>query len=112
VITGTAFGAGTDSSVYITLHGENGSSSETLLDTGGNNFENGQTDVFHIVARDLGNLQRVTIRHDDKGIGSGWLLDRVVVHNEKTGLEWIFPCGRWLARNEDDGQISRALTPI
>jgi hypothetical protein len=83
VVTGTPEGAGTDADVYITLYGSNGNSGERELDNGDDNFENGNTDVF--------------------------ILDRIVVHNEATDQEWTFPCARWLARDEDDGQIDRLL---
>jgi hypothetical protein len=109
VITGTADGAGTDANVYITLYGDNGSSGERQLDTERDNFERGQTDVFSPDMPDLGNLQRVRIRHDNSGSRPGWFLDRIIILNETTQQEWTFPCNRWLAVDEDDGQIDRIL---
>lgn len=34
---------------------------------------------------------------------------QVVVYDETTNKRYVFPCDRWLARNEDDGQIRRRL---
>ena len=78
------------------------------------------------------------IGHDGKGIGAGWHLDKVHVRRllddddedakkrrkssrgrkqsssavdaEKRKSETIvFPCGRWLAKDEDDGALERTL---
>lgn len=65
--------------------------------------------IFRIEAIDLGEVSKVRIGHDDSGAGSGWFLDNVVVTNEKTGKEWVFNCGRWLDKTEDDKAIVRTL---
>src|SRR5947207_2234067 len=109
VITGTPDWAGTDANVYITLFGENGSSEETLLDNADNNFERDKTDIFSFVMEDLGNLEQIRIRHDNSGSGPGWFLKDVTVENQDTNENWVFPCNRWLATDEDDQQIDRVL---
>jgi hypothetical protein len=111
VVTGSVPDAGTDADVYITLFGTNGNSGERLLDNADDNFERGQTDVFSIEMRDIGKIRQVRIRHDNSGNKPGWFLDRITVHKEDTDEEWTFPCVRWLARDEDDGQIDRMLDP-
>jgi hypothetical protein len=58
---------------------------------------------------ELGDLKRVRIRHDNSLPLSGWYLERVEIRNEDTDAEWTFPCNRWLARDEDDGEIERVL---
>lgn len=115
VHTGSMDYAGTNSNVYITIYGRKRdgkkvNSRERLLDNADDNFEKGQTDTFAIETRELGELYKIRIRHDDSGRNSGWFLDRVLITNEDTGKEWLFPCGRWLARDEDDGQIGRVLS--
>jgi lipoxygenase homology domain-containing protein 1 len=114
VVTGTVDYAGTDSNVYITMYGRRNdnrtNSRERLLDNSEDNFEKGRTDTFAIETRDLGDLTRIRIRHDDTGRNSGWFLDRVTITNEDNGREWVFPCNRWLAIDEDDGQIARVLS--
>lgn len=42
--------------------------------------------------------------------GAGWFLERVEVIDEATGTEHTFQCRRWLAKDEDDGKISRELS--
>jgi len=111
VETGDIPTAGTDANVYLTLYGVDGAGGERLLDTAKNNFEAGSADVFSIEMRDIGNIKRVRIRHDNTGIFPGWFLNRIIVHNEETDEEWIFPCNRWLAHDEDDGEINRVLDP-
>jgi hypothetical protein len=111
VETGTAEFAGTDADVYVTLYGTEGNSGERLLDNALNNFENGMTDIFSIEMRELGDIKRVRIRHDNTGIAPGWLLSKIVVHNEESDKEWTFPCDRWLAHDEDDGEVDRVLDP-
>lgn len=39
-----------------------------------------------------------------------WLNLQVTVEDPKTGDAVDFPCRRWFAKNEDDGQISRELS--
>jgi hypothetical protein len=102
-------GCGANANVYITLFGSIGNGGERLLDNADDNFENGKTDVFSIEMRDIGEIHTVRIRHDDSGSGSGWFLDRIVVHREDTDEEWAFPCMRWLAVDEDDRLTDRIL---
>lgn len=110
VQTGTADGAGTDANIYLTLHGAYGTSREQTLDTFRDDFENGATDVFAVNSADLGDLDWIRIRHDNSGSRPGWFLDSVLITREdSTSREWFFPCGRWLAVDSDDGQISRVL---
>jgi hypothetical protein len=111
VVTGAMKDAGTDADVYITLFGTEGNSGERQLDNSGNDFERGHTDVYSITMEDIGDLEKIRIRHNNKHDKPGWFLDRVTVQNERTGTAWVFPCSRWLATDEDDGQIDRLLGP-
>jgi hypothetical protein len=54
-------------------------------------------------------LHRIDIWHDNSGVGPGWFLDKVVIKSGK-GEEWYFPCGKWLADDEDDKQIRREIS--
>jgi hypothetical protein len=110
--TGTASGAGTDADVYLTLYGDRTVGREQELDNGDDNFENGASDTFRVEDDDLGNLVALRIRHNNQGDRAGWFLDRVVVTRENPPTtQWVFPCGRWLARDEDDGSTDRLLFP-
>ena len=41
-------------------------------------------DTFEIKAIDLGELQKVRIRHDDSGIGAAWYLEKIEIRDPKT----------------------------
>ncbi|KAE8636810.1 hypothetical protein XENTR_v10003144 [Xenopus tropicalis] len=114
VFTGTVWGAGTDANVYAAIYGELGDTGERQLKKANhlNKFERGQEDIFTIKAVDLGELKKLKIRHDNKGANAGWFLDRVEIVDEKDDTKYFFPCQRWLAVDEDDGQIARQLVPV
>jgi len=96
--------------VTIVIVGEDGDFGPRVLDNSKNNFERGKKDSFTLQSPGLGNLKSVRISHDNSGLGAAWFLDKVVVTDASTGEAITFPCGRWLAKDEDDGAISRELT--
>ena len=53
--------------------------------------------------------------HDNKGMMSGWHLDKVeirrLLEDGESSTLYTFPCRRWLAKGEDDGAIVRELVP-
>lgn len=51
------------------------------------------------------------IGHDNKGGFAGWYLDRVLIDVPSLGQRLVFPCGRWLDKDKDDGQLERELQP-
>uniref|UniRef100_A0AAY5K4A4 PLAT domain-containing protein n=1 Tax=Esox lucius TaxID=8010 RepID=A0AAY5K4A4_ESOLU len=114
VFTGTMWGAGTDASVYINIYGEIGDSGERKLRKSNNlnKFEKGKEDVFTVSAIDLGVLKKLRIRHDNSQLHAAWFLDRVEIIDSKDDTTYYFPCKRWLAVDEDDGQIARELVPV
>ncbi|XP_060028313.1 lipoxygenase homology domain-containing protein 1 [Erinaceus europaeus] len=115
VITGNVPKAGTDANVYLTIYGEEyGDTGERPLKKSdkSNKFEQGQTDTFTIYAIDLGALTKIRIRHDNSGNRPGWFLDRVDITDINNEITYYFPCQRWLAVEEDDGQLSRELLPV
>lgn len=109
VHTGDVDGAGTDANVYITIFGSGGSSDEMQLDSGRDDFERASVDTFTHTLKDLADLYRVRIRHDNSGSRPGWFLDRITIRDEDSDKEWTFPCAKWLATDEDDGRIDRHL---
>ncbi|XP_062273857.1 lipoxygenase homology domain-containing protein 1 [Scomber scombrus] len=114
VFTGDMMGAGTDANVFINIYGENGDTGERYLKNSDNlnKFERGQEDVFTVTAIDLGPLKKLRIRHDNTQSYSAWYLDRVEIVDTKDDTTYYFPCNRWLAVDEDDGQIARELVPV
>ncbi|XP_066870763.1 lipoxygenase homology domain-containing protein 1-like [Kogia breviceps] len=115
VITGSVPKAGTDANVFLTIYGEEyGDTGERALKKSdkSNKFEQGQTDTFTIYAIDLGPLTKIRIRHDNSGNRPGWFLDRIDITDMNNEITYYFPCQRWLAVEEDDGQLSRELLPV
>jgi hypothetical protein len=111
VTTGNLRGAGTDANVYINITGANGDTGNVNLPGGRNSFERGCIDIFGVYAVDLGEISQIEVGHDGKGWFSGWYLERVKVRNELTGVEFRFPCGRWLDEKSGDGSICASLFP-
>uniref|UniRef100_A0AAV2MQR6 PLAT domain-containing protein n=1 Tax=Knipowitschia caucasica TaxID=637954 RepID=A0AAV2MQR6_KNICA len=114
VFTGVMMGAGTDAKVFVNIYGEHGDTGERYLKSSNNlnKFEKGQEDRFTVTAVDLGPLKKLRIRHDNSGSYSSWYLDRVEIVDSKDDTTYFFPCNRWLAVDEDDGQIARELVPV
>ena len=111
--TGDVARAGTNADVFITLNGTNGSSREYLLDKSGNDFRRGATDTFTVEqSADLGELTSVRIRQDGSGLMPGWYLEDIRIKLRHTEQSWYFPCGRWLAKGEDDGALERTLDAV
>eukprot|EP00727_Mastigamoeba_balamuthi_P014270 m51a1_g9466 putative sh2 domain-containing protein (1365) ;mRNA; f:547094-557090 len=113
-VTGNAFGSGTDANVFVTLVGDAAESGRRRLrpPRGRNPFERGQRDDFEIEAPvELGDLQKVIVSHDNSGVNPSWFLEEVIVR-ELFGAarEWHFQCGRWLAKNKDDGRLEHTDT--
>ncbi|XP_023678721.2 lipoxygenase homology domain-containing protein 1 isoform X1 [Paramormyrops kingsleyae] len=114
VFTGSMWGAGTDAKVYVNIYGEMGDTGERYLRKSNhlNKFEKGQEDILTVTAIDLGPLKKLRIRHDNSQGNSAWFLDRVEIVDCKDDTTYYFPCKRWLAIDEDDGQIARELVPV
>merc|ERR1712110_777937 len=92
------------------MFGEFGDSGEKKLTKSRSNcFERNKSDEFVIECPKMGRLERVRIGHDNSGFGAGWFLDQVLVDDLEMSAVYEFPCGRWLAQDEDDGQVWREL---
>jgi len=97
VTTGKEKGAGTDSNIFCKLHGKTGNTAEIALahSENVNKFEQGKIDTFSIGHASLGALTGITIRSDNAGAGSDWLLERVEVIDEATGAAVKASCNTW-----------------
>uniref|UniRef100_A0A8C3MZD2 Oxygen-regulated protein 1 n=1 Tax=Geospiza parvula TaxID=87175 RepID=A0A8C3MZD2_GEOPR len=111
VTTGDLWNAGTEADVYISVYGERGDtgSRQLLRSHKSRKFLKGQTDIFAVEAVHLGCLYKIVIGHNGLGSGNGWFLDKVVIKDPITDLDYTFLCHRWLDQGQDDGKISREL---
>ncbi|XP_075561182.1 oxygen-regulated protein 1 [Pelecanus crispus] len=112
VTTGELWNAGTEADVYISVYGERGDtgSRQLLRSQKPKKFLKGQTDIFAVEAVHLGVLYKIVIGHNGLGSGNGWFLDKVVIKDPITDLDYTFLCHRWLDQGQDDGKIARELT--
>ena len=112
-LTGDLPGAGTGAGVFVTLHGTIADSKRfQLLNNGEKNFLRGNADKFTHTEPDLGEITSLTICQDGKSsfrerFSPDWFLERVSV--QAGASEWIFPCRRWLSKDQDDRQMKRTL---
>ena len=51
------------------------------------------------------------IGHDNAGLQSDWLLERVELDVPKLGRLWVFPCGKWLSKSKGDHELELELYP-
>ncbi|XP_071410619.1 oxygen-regulated protein 1 isoform X4 [Pithys albifrons albifrons] len=111
VTTGDLWNAGTEADVYISVYGERGDtgSRQLLKSQKSKKFLKGQTDIFAVEAVHLGHLYKIVIGHNGLGSGNGWFLDKVVIKDPITDLDYTFLCHRWLDQGQDDGSIGREL---
>lgn len=58
-------------------------------------------DVFQLSSTDVGDVERIKIWHDGRGLASGWHLQQVKVHSSTTGQTYTFPCNAWLQKTRD-----------
>ncbi|XP_067939796.1 lipoxygenase homology domain-containing protein 1-like [Watersipora subatra] len=83
VHTGNVPFAGTDANVKIQLYGDRcHSKAINLSEIRGNyenSFEKNQTDIFQLKAANVGELKKIKIGHDNKGVAAGWYLEKVLV---------------------------------
>lgn len=68
--------------------------------------------LFTMEENDVGELERLRVRHDNSGAKPGWFLNEIIVSRDDMNEEWVFPCNRWLAVNVDDREIERTLYPV
>jgi hypothetical protein len=65
-------GAGTDANVFIIIYGNNGKSTPKLKlakkEGSGDSFEKGKKDLFKFRSTNVGEISKINISHDGKGI--------------------------------------------
>jgi hypothetical protein len=98
VRTGTSDGAGTDSNIYVTIHGSLGNTGEIRLNglRGNDVFERGANEVFTFPAANVGTVTAVVFRSDGQFMGSNWQLDAISLRHSQTGGVFERGVGQWL----------------
>ena len=95
------------------LAGEHGESGICILrDKNRPTFKQGCTNSFIISVGDsLGTITSLRVWHDNHGLSPAWFLKRVILRDLQSDACVVFICERWFALEEDDGVITRELTP-
>lgn len=56
-------------------------------------------------------LNRLMIGHTNAGMNAGWFLDSVQIMVPVHGKHYMFPCHRWLDKDEADGKTQVEIYP-
>ncbi|KAL3869892.1 hypothetical protein ACJMK2_042519 [Sinanodonta woodiana] len=105
--------ASTRAQVTMTVYGNKGNSGPITLGQGdGQHFQAGHIDEFTVSVGNVGEVYKIRIAHDNSGDFPGWLCDELRMRDLDTDEELVFPCKRWLARDEDDQEICRELPAV
>jgi hypothetical protein len=90
--------AGTDANVFMTLHGEAGTSSQYRLETSkapsSNLFERASEDEFEVRSCFLGSITKIRVRTDATKPGEAWCLDRIRVTHVEQERDYYFLCSQ------------------
>jgi len=93
VKTGDENGAGTDSDIYLTIHGEEGSTPEIRLNGYilGDAFERNDLDSLTLFGLpDVGTIKSVKLRSNGRWAASNWYLNWISINNEQVVVnQWI-----------------------
>jgi hypothetical protein len=106
--------SGTDSNVYVRIHGDKSVSDEIFLEdlTNPQPFMTpGRTSTFHTKLRlsTLGDILAMEVRLDETtGIEPSWHLRKVKV-KAATGELWEFKCDEWLSKTHGAGHVAVEL---
>ena len=80
----------------------------------GDKFERDALDVFIVNSLWIGELQKLRVGHDAVGMGSGWHLERIIVH-DSLGQTYFFPSDQSIdtpGLKSSKKQIVRELVPL
>ena len=105
--------AGTDADIYISIYGSKNSLLKQKLHDSNDKDDFEADDVNKISLQspyDLGDIEKITIWHDNSGEKPGWYLNYVQIETPN-GLSIKFRADRWLAEDEDDGKLCITLYP-
>ncbi|XP_033125654.1 polycystic kidney disease and receptor for egg jelly-related protein-like [Anneissia japonica] len=111
VFTGVKKRSGTSATVSFMISGdEGGSGIRVFQDEKRKIFERGGIDTFILTTkRTLGQLIHIRIWHNNKGKHPSWFLSRISIKDLQTNRVYYFMLEKWLAVEEEDGQIERII---
>ncbi|XP_023567626.1 polycystin-1 isoform X3 [Octodon degus] len=97
VKTGWGRGSGTTAHVGIMLYGADSRSGHRHLD-GDRAFHRNSLDIFRIATpHSLGNVWKIRVWHDNKGLSPAWFLQHVIVRDLQNAHSTFFLVNDWLS---------------
>ncbi|XP_004873714.1 polycystin-1 isoform X7 [Heterocephalus glaber] len=97
VKTGWGRGSGTTAHVGIMLYGADSRSGHRHLD-GDRAFHRNSLDIFRIATpHSLGNVWKIRVWHDNKGLSPAWFLQHVIVRDLQSARSTFFLVNDWLS---------------
>jgi len=104
--------AKTKVNAFITLYGTDGTvSTETLLDNySEDELYKGNSDTFYVNVENFSDIERIKLRHENKGSGQEWYIGIVRIVNLDTGQVWHFMVNKSLAKNEESEGINQEFS--
>ncbi|XP_077863102.1 polycystin-1-like [Saccoglossus kowalevskii] len=111
IFTGVRNNSDTTAKVSMILTGDLGETEPRLIDDEKRKvFQRGGVDTFIMaVPTSLGTLFHVRVWHDNAGKTPSWFLSRISIKDLQTDRMYFFMLDRWLAVEEEDGQIERVI---
>ncbi|XP_075686667.1 polycystin-1 isoform X2 [Rhinoderma darwinii] len=102
VKTGWGRGSGTTAHVGISLYGVDSKSGHRHLD-GENTFHRNSVDIFQIATeKSLGNVWKIRLWHDNKGLGPSWYVQHVIIKDLQRSKNYFFLVNDWLTVGQED----------
>ncbi|XP_059835038.1 polycystin-1 isoform X1 [Hypanus sabinus] len=111
VKTGWGRGSGTSSHVGISLYGREDKSGHRHLDNKAA-FHRNSVDIFQIATdNSLGNIWKIRVWHDNKGLTPSWYLQHVIIKDLQTNNMYYFLVDDWLAvdKDENEGRVEKEV---
>ncbi|XP_074242711.1 oxygen-regulated protein 1 isoform X2 [Saimiri boliviensis] len=110
IVTGDHENAGTTATVFLYVYGETKCSGPIILGSGKHQLFNPNTaDIFKINLKDIGEIYKIRIGHDNTGKNPRWYLEEVILENIATYERFCFPVDSWIAENENDGDLWKEI---
>ncbi len=110
--TGDVASGGTDANVSMIIYGTRGETKPIKFNEliARNAFESGKVDYVKLAHKNLGSIKKIKIWHDKKWIADGWFLNKIIIKNENTGVDYKFPYYSWLDKSTDPKSTNIELT--
>ncbi|XP_032706295.1 lipoxygenase homology domain-containing protein 1-like, partial [Lontra canadensis] len=106
IVTGDLENAGTTATVSLYVYGEATCSGPIILGSGKYQlFNPNSADIFKINLKDIGEIYKIRIGHDNSGKDPAWYLEEIRLENIDTCEVYCLAVDSWIAENENGGDL-------